>query len=388
MKNKKIAVITGSRAEYGLLLPLLTLLKSDKNFSLQLIATGMHLSPEFGLTINAIENDGFNITGKVEMLLSSDTQIGVAKSVGVGIISFSELLSHLTPDIIVVLGDRYEILAATQTALMLNIPVAHIHGGETTEGAIDEAIRHSITKMSHLHFAATKEYKKRIIQLGEQPQYVFNVGALGLDNIKQLPLLFRTELEDTLKFTLDKKIFLITYHPTTLHPEGIQTEITELIIALHNFIGQAKMIITHANADAGGRLINHALEKFANSHPNDIYITKSLGQLRYLSLLKYVDVVIGNSSSGIIEVPFMKKPTINIGDRQKGRISAASIIHCEVNAVSITKAIKKSLSNKFKQKIQNTPSLYGEGNTAKKIIKQLKKIDFHQLTLKKFHDIN
>lgn len=388
MKNKKIAVITGSRAEYGLLLPLLKLLKSDKTFSLQLIATGMHLSPEFGLTVKAIENDGFNVSEKVEILLSSDTQIGVAKSVGLGVISFSDIFLRLNPDIIIVLGDRYEILAATQTALILNIPIAHIHGGETTEGAIDEAIRHSITKMSHIHFAATQVYKKRIIQLGEQPKNVFNVGALGLDNIKQLPLLSLAELEETLEFTLDKKIFLITYHPTTLHPDSIKTEITELIAALQYFVGQVKMIITHANADAGGRLINHALEKFAASYPNDIYITKSLGQLRYLSLLKYVDVVIGNSSSGIIEVPFMKKPTINIGERQKGRISAASIIHCDVNTASIIKAIKKSLSSKFKQKIQITPSLYGNGNTAKKIIKQLKKLDFQQLTLKKFYDIN
>jgi GDP/UDP-N,N'-diacetylbacillosamine 2-epimerase (hydrolysing) len=324
--NRKICVITGTRADYGLLRWVMQGIKDDADLNLQIIATGMHLSPEFGLTYKAIEADGFEIARKVEMLTSSDTPLGIAKSMGLGMIGFADALNELNPDLMVVLGDRFEIFAAVATALVARIPVAHLHGGETTEGAFDEAFRHSITKMSHLHFVAADEYKQRVIQLGEQPEHVFLVGGLGIDNIKRLKLLGRNSLEADLGFKFGKKNLLITFHPVTLENSSAVTQMEALLAALVQ-LEDTQLIFTMPNADTDGRTLIKMVEQFASQHANAHAFT-SLGQLRYLSCIAQVDGVVGNSSSGLAEVPSFKKGTINIGDRQRGRLQATSIINC------------------------------------------------------------
>ncbi|WGS66033.1 UDP-N-acetylglucosamine 2-epimerase [Marinitoga aeolica] len=383
----KICIFTGTRAEYGLLYPLMKKIKESNELELQIIVSGMHLSPEFGLTYKEIEKDGFKINEKVEILLSSDTDIGINKSIGLGIISFSEALKRLNPEILVVLGDRFETLAITITAYIQKIPIAHLHGGERTEGAIDEGIRHSITKMSYLHFTSTEEYRKRVIQLGESPERVFNVGAIGLDNVKSMNLLEKDELENELNFKFGKKNILFTYHPVTLKKEKLENELKEIFNALEELIKKGyKIIITKSNADAGGRTINKFINNFSNEYKNEVLSVTNLGTLKYLSTMKYVDFVMGNSSSGIIEAPSFKIPTINIGDRQKGRVKGNSIIDCD----PIKKEILKAVNIAEKMNRNEINNSYDQGGATEKIYDVLRDyIKNNKLnTMKKFYDIN
>ena len=382
---RKICVVTGTRAEYGLLYWLMREIKADETLQLQLIVTGMHLSTEFGLTYQVIESDGFNIDAKIEMLLASDTPVGITKSMGLGLIGFADALANLKPDIVVVLGDRYEILVAAQAALVANIPLAHIHGGEKTEGAIDESIRHSITKMANVHFVANQEYRQRVLQLGEQADKVFAYGAPGLDNVFKLKLLNLAELEQQLAFKLTEKFFLVTYHPETVQNDSSATQI--LLKALEMF-PEYKLLITKANADSGGRKINAVLDNYASQHQQRVYLTTSLGQLKYLSALSSASVVIGNSSSGIIEAPLLKVPTVNIGDRQQGRLRAASIIDCAATQEGIVSAINTAISPAHQKLTKKVKSLYGAGNASYQIKEKLKMLALNNILVKSFQDIN
>ncbi len=382
---RRICVITGTRAEYGLLRWVMQGVKDDPGLKLQIIVTGMHLSPEFGLTYRAIEKDGFHIDRKVEMLTSSDTAVGTAKSMGLGMIGFADALQEMKPDLIVVLGDRFEIFTAVSAALVARIPVAHLHGGETTEGAYDEAFRHSITKMSHLHFVAAKEYRQRVIQLGEQPDRVFLVGGLGIGNINRLPLLDRSKLEGELDFTLGPKNLLITFHPVTLDTVSAANQMEELLAALAD-MRDTKLIFTMPNADTDGRTLIKMVEQFVTQHPNARAYT-SLGQLNYLSCIANVDGVVGNSSSGLTEVPSFKKGTINIGDRQRGRLQAASIINAEPTRESIAAACEKLYSKRFQAILKRTTNPYGGGGASEKVIKILKHYDIANIVKKNFYDL-
>ena len=341
---RKICVITGTRAEYGLLRWVMQGIKDDPELTLQIIATGMHLSPEFGLTYRDIEQDGFKIDSKVEMLTSSDTSVGIAKSMGLGLIGFADALHDLKPDLIVVLGDRFEIFSAVSAALVARIPVAHLHGGELTEGAFDDALRHSITKMSHLHFVAAEEYRQRVVQLGEQPDRVFLVGGLGIDNIKRLKLFDREALEASLDFKLGSKNLLITFHPVTLEAATASEQMAQLLLALAE-LEDTQLIFTMPNADTGGRVLIRMVEEFVAQHTNARAYT-SLGQLRYLSCISHVDGVVGNSSSGLAEVPSFRKGTINIGDRQRGRLQATSD-QLRTNASKYRISTQKALFDRF-----------------------------------------
>lgn len=381
-------MVTGTRAEYGLLYWLLKELDEDPAIELQIIATGMHLSPEFGLTYKIIEEDGFNIDARVEMLLSSDTAAGMAKSLGLGVIGFSDVLERLQPEIIVVLGDRFEILAAVQAAMIAGIPVAHLHGGELTEGAMDDAIRHAITKMSHLHFAATEKYRRRIIQLGEAPERVYHFGAIGLDNIHRLKLLEREEFEKAIDFSLGKLNFLVTYHPETLSKVKSRETMYAIFSALDRF-SEARIIFTGSNADAEGREIIRLISAYAAANSNRARVYTNLGQVCYLSAIKHVDVVIGNSSSGIYEVPLFKKPTVNIGNRQRGRLQPASVFNCPGEAGAVAGAIKKALSPETKQRLQNTVSpYYSDGQVSARIKEVLKNYPLENILIKGFYDLN
>lgn len=386
MVKRKICVVTGTRAEYGLLYWLMKEIQEDPDLELQLVVTGMHLSPEFGLTYRVIEEDGFVIDEKVEMLLSSDTPVGIATSMGLGTIGFAGAFDRLKPDIVVLLGDRFEILAAAQAALVARIPIAHLHGGETTEGAIDEAIRHSVTKMSHLHFVSTDAYRKRVIQLGEHPDRVFHVGAIGLDNIRKLPLLSREELEESIGFQLRSLNFLVTYHPVTLNRMGSEAAMRELLAALDRF-PEATVIFTKPNADTDGRIISRMIDEYVQQNPERCRAYTSLGQVRYLSAVKHVDVVIGNSSSGILEVPAFKKPTVNIGDRQRGRLRPTSVIDCAETAEEIAWAIEKALSPEFRGQLENMTSPYGDEYVSGKAKEILKRADLQNILFKGFYDL-
>ena len=383
---RKICVITGTRAEFGLLRPLISLIAKDEELQLQLIATGMHLSPEFGYTLDEIIAAGFVVDKKVECLLSSDTAVGVSKTIALAISGFADAFEALQPDLVLVLGDRTEILGAVIAAGIANIPIAHLHGGETTEGAYDEAIRHSITKFSHLHFTSTEAYRKRVIQLGEQPEMVFNVGAIGLDAVKKLKLLNKEEFENSIGFKLKKRNVLITYHPVTLEKEApIQT--FENILQALDELSETGLIFTHANSDKNGRVINKMITEYVEIHRDKAVAFKSLGQLRYLSALQFVDFVIGNSSSGILEVPAFRIPTINIGDRQKGRICNESVINSNNSLEDIEKSITFALDKQFRETIQQQEMLYGNGTAAEKILKVIK--EHLVIPLKKsFYDIN
>jgi len=383
---KKICFFTGTRAEYGLLKPLIEELKNEKSIHLQLIISGMHLSPEFGLTYKEIDTKSISDVEKVEVLLSSDSPIGVSKAMGLGMISYAEALDRLKPDLIFGLGDRFELFAAVSVANVMNIPVAHIHGGELTFGAFDESFRHSITKMSHLHFTSTEEYRKRVIQLGEHPKRVFNVGALGIDNIKNMKLFSLKELEKSISFKLDNPFFVVTFHPVTLEKDSSVNQIKEVLKAI-DFFKYFKIIITKPNADNEGRSIIKLIDDYVENNKERVKVFTSLGQLRYLSTLKHAEMVIGNSSSGIIEMPFFKKPTINIGNRQKGRIFTDSIIQCNPEKDSIVKAIKKGLEKDFKVKCRKNKNLYGNGNTARKIKNILLKQELDNLIHKEFYNI-
>ena len=382
---KKICVVTGTRAEYGLLYWLMKEISDDADLCLQIIVTGMHLSPEFGLTYKEIEKE-FRIDKKIEMLLSSDTAIGVSKSMGLAQISFSEAYEEMKPDILVVLGDRYEIFSAVAASMISRIPVAHIHGGEATEGLIDESIRHSITKMSHLHFTATEQYMKRVIQLGENPQRVFNVGGMGIDNINKLDLLTKKEFEKSIGSNLNKKNIIVTFHPVTLEKTTAKKQFQELLYALDE-LHETNVIFTKANSDVDGRVINEMIDEYVALNPVSSIAFKSLGQVRYLSALKYVDVVVGNSSSGLIEAPSFKVGVINIGDRQKGRVKATCVIDCEPTKEKIVKAFLKVYSSEFKKTISNTVNPYGAGGASTKVKDTLKNTDTTNILKKIFYDI-
>jgi UDP-hydrolysing UDP-N-acetyl-D-glucosamine 2-epimerase len=385
--KRKICVVTGTRADYGLLYWLLKELQADPRAELQIIVTGMHLSPEFGNTIQFILQDGFVVNEKVEMLLSGDSPTAIAKSLGLGTIGIAEALSRLTPDLLVILGDRFEALAAAQAAMLARVPIAHLHGGELTEGLIDEAIRHSITKMSHLHFVATSEYARRVIQLGEDPQRVFNVGATGVDNIKRLPLLSRDEVSRQLPILqAAKKIFLVTYHPVTLSSVSPKDVMQNLLHSFDQF-PDAKIIFTKTNADTNGRIINEMIDSYVATNKDRAFVSTSLGQKLYLSVLREADVVIGNSSSGIIESPAMRVPSVNIGQRQMGRAKAESIIDVEDSTQSIQEGIERALSSEFKNKLKHMAPIYGEGNTAVQIKDTVLSYKLENIVFKKFHDL-
>ena len=383
----KICVVTGSRAEYGLLSRLMQMIQEDSGLKLQVIATNMHLSPEFGLTYQEIEKDGFFINKKVEMLLSSDTANGTAKSVGLATIGFADAYEDLKPDLLLVLGDRYEILSAVTTALFYKSPVAHLHGGEITEGAYDDAIRHAITKMSHLHFTSTEEYRKRVIQLGENPERVFNVGAIGIDNIKHLKLLSRDVLERELQFLLKEQTILVTYHPVTLDENDTRMQFQCLLNVL-NDRQDIRIIFTLPNSDTGGRVIIPMIQDFVKCNKDRAIAFASLGSLRYLSVLRCVSAVVGNSSSGIIEAPSFGIPTLNIGNRQKGRIVARSVLQCEISEQAIRAGLEIVLANSFLQLARNVINPYEQKNTAVKIRDVLKTYPLSPVIQKTFYNLN
>ena len=385
MSKRKICVVTGTRAEYSLLYWLMKEIEDDNDLELQLIVTGMHLSPEFGLTYKEIEKN-FKIDKKVEMLLSSDTPVGISKSMGLAQISFAEAFENLDPKIVIVLGDRYEIFSAVSAAMIARIPIAHLHGGETTEGAFDESIRHCITKMSHLHFTATDEYKNRVIQLGEHPNRVFNIGGMGIENIKRLKLLNKKEFEKSINFKLNKKNIIVTFHPVTLEHSTAKKQFRELLKAIDE-LTDTHIIFTKANSDTDGRVINNMIDKYVSKNVDKSISFTSLGKLRYLSALQYVDAMVGNSSSGITEAPSFKIATINIGDRQKGRIMAKSIINTKAKKENILKAFNKAYSNEFKEILQTSINPYGDGCASKKVTNILKKIDLTNILKKSFYNI-
>lgn len=377
---RKVAVFTGTRAEYGLLYWLLKDLQQDSEIELQLLVSAMHLSPEFGMTYQQIEADGFTITEKVEMLLSSDSAVGTAKSIGLGVLGFADALERMKPDVLVVLGDRFEALAVTQAAMILRIPIAHIHGGEITEGAYDDAIRHAITKLSLLHFTSTEAHRNRVIQLGEHPSRVFNVGAVGLDHLQRSKMFSLAELSASLNFKLEQPYFLVTYHPVTLASEPAKASFENLLKALDAF-PQHQIILTYPNADDGGREIIPLLEAYAKQQPSRVLAIPSLGQKRYLSAVKYAAAVVGNSSSGIIEVPSFKVLTVNIGERQRGRLAAESVFSC----LSTTAAIIETLQLGLKSDLTQVVNPYGKGKASEAILKQLKAADLS--VVKTFYDL-
>ncbi|MEZ9057318.1 UDP-N-acetylglucosamine 2-epimerase [Vibrio pelagius] len=383
-KTQKVAVFTGTRAEYGLLFWLLKDIQSDPDLELQLLVSGMHLSPEFGETYQQIEKDGFKIDEKIEILLSSDSAVGTAKSMGLGVLGFSDALARLQPDVLVILGDRFEALAAAQTAMIMRIPIVHLHGGEITEGAYDDAIRHAITKLSYLHGTSTDEYRQRVIQLGEAPERVQNVGAIGLDHLKRADFMSVAELAESLNFSLTKPFFLVTYHPVTLGDEAPEASFQALLDALEAF-PEHQVILTYPNADDGGRRIIPMLEAYAASQPERVLAIPSLGQVRYLSAVKHATAVIGNSSSGIIEVPAFDVPTVDIGARQKGRLAAKSVLHCEANQADIERAIQSAVARDYKEPTEAIANPYGQGNTSGKVIEMIKTLDFNPC--KTFHDL-
>jgi len=385
MKKRKVCVVTGTRAEYGLLYWLMKEIESDKDLDLQVIATGMHLSPEFGLTYKEIEKD-FKIDKKIEMLLSSDTSVGISKSMGLAQISFAEAYADLEPDVLVVLGDRYEIFSAVSAAMIARIPIAHLHGGEATEGLIDEPIRHSITKMSHLHFTANIEYQNRVIQLGEQPQSVWNVGGLGIDNIKKLKLLSKEEFEASIDFKLNTKNILVTFHPVTLEDSTASEQFQNLLDVIDQ-LDDTNMIFTKANSDMDGRIINNMIDAYVKENSHKSVGFTSLGQLRYLSALQYVDAMVGNSSSGLAETPSFKIGTINIGDRQKGRIMADSVINCTPDMSSIKSGFDTLYSKEFNELLLGVENPYGNGNASEKIKNIIKDIDLEGIIKKSFYNL-
>lgn len=382
MSRRKICVITGSRAEYGLLYGPMKEIENEHSFELQIVATGMHLSPEFGLTYKVIEEDGFSINAKVEMLLTSDTKAGIAKSIGLGVIGFADALDRLKPDLLVVLGDRFEIMAAVQAALVAKIPVAHIAGGDTTEGVIDEAFRHSITKMSHLHFVTNEISEKRVLQLGENPRFIYNVGHTGIDQIKKLRFLRKEELEQRLGFKFKAKNLLITFHAETLNSQPPGDQFKELLKALDMFGSDMGLIFTKPNCDTGGRVLIQMIDDYTAMHPHSRAYT-SLGNLYYLNTMAQVDVVVGNSSSGLYEAPSFKKPTVNIGERQKGRAQAESVVNCPHDAAAIERAIRQALT----KDCSDVENPYGDGISSSRIVHTLKQIkEFSSLIKKRFFD--
>lgn len=384
--KKKISILTATRAEYGLLRPVIKKLISVSEFDVRVVATGAHLSPEFGLTYREIEQDGISIDEKIEILLSADTPSAISKSMGLAMISFADYLDKLKPDMLVVLGDRYETLAVCCAAMNQRIPIAHLYGGEITEGAVDESIRHAITKLSYLHFTSTEEYRSRVIQLGEQPDRVFSVGAIGIENILQEKLISKAELEAAIDFKLDQPYAMVTFHPVTLEDNNSAEQFQALLETCKEY-KDMKFIFSKANADANGRIINQMIDTFVEGNNHAVAFT-SLGMTRYLSALRYCALVIGNSSSGLVEAPSFGIPTINIGDRQKGRLQAESVINCEPTKEDIVQAIALAMTRNLQNKERATVNPYGDGNTSGKIVDTIK--DFllnEKIELKKkFYD--
>lgn len=383
---RKIAIFTGTRAEYGLLYWILKGLKEAKDVELILFAGGMHLSHEFGYTIEAIEKDGFEVDEKMEFLLSSDTHVGISKSMGLALISAADVIERHQPDILVLLGDRFESMAVGIASMNAKIPICHIHGGETTEGAIDEAIRHSISKMAHVHFTATEVYRKRVIQLGEKPENVFNFGAPGIDNIRKLSLIDKHDLGNDLGFDTNKPYFLVTYHPVTLEKDGAVDSFKSMLDALLELEGYT-LVMTYPNADAHGRELIKTLNNYLLKYKERIIVSRSFGQVRYLSLMKYAMAVVGNSSSGLIEAPSFQIPTINIGKRQRGRVMGPTIISCNDNYKSIREAVLEGISSEFRQSIKGSINPYGNGDSSDQIVKKLKSVSLENIIFKKFHNL-
>jgi GDP/UDP-N,N'-diacetylbacillosamine 2-epimerase (hydrolysing) len=383
---RKICVITGTRAEYGLLRWIMQAIKADPDLLLQLIVTGTHLSKDHGLTYKFIEEDGFNIDSKIDILTVSDSAVDIAKSIGLAVFGFAEALDKLKPDLIVVLGDRFEVFSAVSAALVAKIPVAHIHGGEVTVGSYDDAFRHSITKMAHLHFVAAEPYRQRIIQLGEKPEHIFLVGGLGVDAIKRLQLLDKSNLERLLGFKFNSKNLLITFHPATLDNIAPEIQMKELLAAFSE-LKDTQLIFTLPNADTGSRSLIKMIKNFVKENSN-AYVFESLGQLNYLSLIAHVDAVVGNSSSGLIEAPSFSKGTINIGSRQRGRLQAKSVINCEPIRESILNALCKLYSSEFQKNLKNITNPYGEGGASEKVVKVLKESNLLDITKKIFNDFS
>ena len=380
MNKRKICVVTGSRAEYGLLCPILIKIQESNKLDLQLISTSSHHSTEYGLTYKQIENDGFTIDDKINNLFPSDSNLSIVKSTAKATSLLSDSFDRLEPDIVLLLGDRYETHAAATAAMLMNIPIAHIHGGEVTEGAVDEQIRHSITKMSYLHFCSTETYRQRVIQMGEDPARVFYSGAPGIDNIKNLKLLTKNKLEKELNWKLTSKSALFTYHPVTLEESDVEIDLEVILSILETF--NLNILFTYANADSGGKVINQKIEEFCKIQPTRYKVVKSLGQIKYLSAMKYVDLLVGNTSSGIIEAASFNKPVVNIGDRQKGRLRGKNVIDCNLN--SLQESITLALSNSFRNKISNMNNIYGTGAAADIILDKL--INEPISVIKKFRD--
>lgn len=384
---KSITVLTATRAEYGLLSPIIHALKACGSFEVRVVVTGAHLSPEFGLTYREIEKEGIEIDRKIEILLSSDTPSAISKSMGMALIGFADYFAERRPDALVVLGDRYETLAVCCAAMNARVPIIHLYGGETTEGAVDEVIRHAITKLSYLHLTSTEEYRKRVIQLGESPDRVFTVGAIGIENALKKKLLSKQELADSLGLALERPYAVITFHPVTLENNSAKQQCRELLKAL-DMHPEMDYIITKANADADGRIINKMLDDYSLTHDN-VSVYESLGAVRYLSAVKYACMAIGNSSSGLLEVPSFKIPTVNIGDRQKGRLKAASVIDCCPKAEEISQSIERAQTIEFREICETVTNPYGDGNTSKKVVDAIVNMMSSEIDLKKkFYDIN
>lgn len=386
MPKTTVCVVTGTRADYGLLYWLMKGLQESEDFDLQVAVTGMHLSEAYGMTWTQVRDAGFPISAKVEIDLSSDTPEAITKQLAQGICGFASAFADLQPDLVILLGDRYEALAAASAACIACIPIAHLHGGETTEGAFDEAFRHSITKMSQLHFTSAEVHRQRVIQLGEHPSRSFNVGAMGLDNIEQLDLLEKEDFEASIDFTLKRQNILVTFHPVTLEKQTSQQQFEALLKALTQY-PDLGVIFTKPNSDTGNQIISAQIDAFAAVHPDRCVVHTSLGQLRYLSALKLVDAVVGNSSSGLIEVPAFNTATVNIGDRQKGRLAGSSVIHCEPDLESISAALTSALSKEFHDTLDGSHNPYGKAGAAQRVIKELKSYDFSLGVKKSFFDL-
>ena len=384
---RKICIFTSTRAEWGLLQGVATELRQAEDCELQILASGSHLSAQLGMTIDEIETAGFQVDARVDILKFDDSPIGICQTMGLALSGYGEALQRLSPDLIVILGDRYESFCLAAAAQVLRIPIAHIHGGETTEGAVDEAFRHSITKMAHIHFPSCEDYRNRVIQLGEAPANVFNVGALGIENIRKIQCLTRAELEASLQFSLQAPVFLVTFHPVTLEHATAGAQVQQLFDALDRF-PEHQIIFTKANADTDGQVINEMIDRFAAINPQRCLAVASLGLKRYLSAMKICSAVIGNSSSGILEAPIFKVPTVNIGDRQKGRLRVKSILDCEADTNAISQAIETALTESFRHDIRDLIHPSEQADTAQKIVRMLATVDLQGIIKKSFHDIN
>lgn len=388
---KRVCIVTATRAEYGLLKPIILKLQAQNNLEVRVVATGMHLSPEFGMTCQEIEQDGIRLDRKIEILLSADTSSAISKSMGLAMISFADYFSERKPDLLIVLGDRYEILAVATTAMNARIPIAHLYGGDITEGAVDDVVRHAITKMSYFHFTATREHRRRVIQMGESPERVFWVGAMSVENACNVKKLSMHDLQEQIAFYWNRdleKMAVVTFHPVTLEDDTAREQFQNILNAL-DYFEDLKVIFTKANADAGGRVINHMIDDYVNEHPQKSKAYTSLGQLRYLSAVSLADVVIGNSSSGLSEAPTFHVPTVNIGDRQRGRVCGKTVISCGVAEKEITDAIQKALSQTFRNEICNEKNPYEKKGTSDAIVKILtENLNKNNIDLKKhFYDL-